>query len=144
MTFPTRYSAHARGIDFGTYVSETSATKQEFKDECDINSIMRRYITQGVLPSNVKVGRYGDFTGVGDYQECLATLEDARSQFMALPSATRKRFGNDPAQFLAFVSDKNNLEEARKLGLLREEAVPPPAVAASTKSEPAVPSAPTK
>lgn len=140
MDFPTRYTAHLRSEDFGTYASEASATKQEFKDECDINSIMRRYITQGVLPTNVKVGRYGDFSGVGDYRECLETLETARSQFMALPSDVRKRFGNDPAAFLSFVSDKANLEEARKLGLLREEAAPPPVAA----SPPVSASAPTK
>ncbi|AXH73978.1 MAG: internal scaffolding protein [Microviridae sp.] len=142
MEFPTRYDAHLRPEDFGTYASEASATKQEFKDECDINSIMRRYISQGVLPTNVKVGRYGDFTGVGDYRECLETLEVARSQFMSLSSDIRKRFGNDPAAFLAFVSDKANLEEARKLGLLREEAQPPPV--APAKPELAVPSAATK
>ena len=112
-----------RAQDFGTYVSEASATKQEYKDECDINSIMRRYVTQGVLPPNVKVGRYGDFTNVGDYRECLESLETAKSQFMALPSAVRKRFGNDPANLLAFVMDKSNLEEARSLLFVRRRSL---------------------
>lgn len=125
MKFPTRYEPNPHGLDFGTFASEASLTKQEFKDECDINTIMRKYIATGIVPTNIKLGRYGDFSEVTDYRECLDTLAETKAQFMALPSTVRRRFDNDPAKLLAFVMDKGNLEEARALGLLREEAKPP-------------------
>lgn len=105
-------------LDTGT---ETQ-TKQEFKDECDINRIMRKYQRHGVeLPAGLPVGTYGDFSRVTDYREAQDILLQARAQFDALPAKVRDRFQNEPANLLAFVSDAANLEEARSLGLLREE-----------------------
>lgn len=133
MKFPTRYEPNPSGLDFGSFVSGASATKQEFKDECDINSIMKRYISTGMVPSNVRTGAYGDFSDVGEYRDCLDTLETARSQFMSLSSTIRRRFDNDPLKFLEFIRSPGNLDEARSMGLLKEEPKAPPVVAEPTK-----------
>lgn len=98
-----------------------SRTKQSFKDECDINKIMRRYVVHGVLPQGVGVAKYGDFSEAGTYLEAQNIIIKARAQFSSLPSKVRERFRNDPAEFLKFVQDKGNAEEAQQLGLLREE-----------------------
>lgn len=100
---------------------DPSRTVQDAKDECDINVIMQRYKTMGVMPQGVGVGVYGDFSGAEDFQAAQETIMRARAQFDALPSEVRARFKNDPAGLLAFVADKNNLEEAARMGLLKDE-----------------------
>lgn len=97
-----------------------SMTKQEFKDECDLNTLMAKYVITGTLPASVSVAKYGDFAGVGDFHECQNVLLVAKAQFDALPSKVRDRFRNDVPSFLDFVQDPKNLDEARALGLLKD------------------------
>lgn len=106
-----------------TDCSEGIGAKQAPAQECDINFIMRRYAKSGQLPA-VRVGSYGDFTGPAELLDARAVVERAEAQFRQLPAEVRDRFKNSPAALLAFVQDKKNFEEARKLGLLQEE--PPP------------------
>ena len=101
-----------------------SMTQAQFKDECDINKIMDRYFRTGCLsdPLNqMKPGTYGDFSEMGDYMENMNKIVQAREMFDALPSRVRERFGNNPGAMIDFVMDPNNREEAKKLGLLRED-----------------------
>lgn len=106
-------------------------TKQSFKDECDINHIMARYQKTGVLDFAQKhAPQYGDCTGV-EFQAGMQKIAQARSMFEELPSKLRLRFSNDPAEFLEFVQNPANREEAKELGLLKPELVqgtpvPPP------------------
>lgn len=97
-------------------------TKQEFKDECDINVLMRRYLSSGNFPVGLPLGRYGDFSNVGDFQDAQQVIKTATEQFAGLPSKIRDRFKNNPAEFLAWVGKVENLDEAHSLGLLSEEA----------------------
>lgn len=98
-------------------------TRQEFKDESDINNIMAKYLQGREFPVNVKVGRYDDFASVEDFQAAQNLLIAARSQFEALPVGVRVQFNNNPAAFLEFVKDKRNYARALELGLLSDEAV---------------------
>lgn len=117
--------------------TKPSRTKQSFRDECDINTIMKKYAATGLV-SHVKKygGQYGDFTEFGDYQESLNIIIDAQSMFMSLPAKLRSRFSNDPAVFLDFVGNPSNRDEMVSLGLVK--AVPvvetPVAVPASDKA----------
>lgn len=96
-----------------------SLTVQSSKDECDINNILKKYVkTQLMDHVNVHQGSYGDYTSVQDYHTSVQQVMAAEEMFMSLPSGLRKRFGNDPAEFLAFVEDEANVDEARKLGLI--------------------------
>lgn len=102
----------------------TSLTKQEFVAECDINTLMRRYQTAGLVPEVAAgMASYGDFSAEIDFLAAQRTVVRAREQFEALPSSVRDSFNNDPARFLAFVNDRNNIDEAEKLGLLSAEVV---------------------
>lgn len=97
-----------------------SRTKQSFKDECDVNNIMRKYQQTGLLNHvNRFRGDYADYTGVQDYQASLNQVLAANEAFSSLPSKLRARFGNDPALFLDFVGDPDNRDEMERLGLLR-------------------------
>lgn len=101
---------------------EPSLAVQSARDEVDINTIVKRFGLGGVLPDNVRVPTYDDFTEVMDFQSAQNALVAARESFMAMPWDVRSRFNNDPAAFVDFCSDENNLDEMRKMGL----AVPAP------------------
>lgn len=101
-----------------------SRTKQEFKDECNINVILARYQATGLITNiNNREPQYVDTTGY-DFQQAMQTIAEAQSAFNDLPASLRDRFGNDPAQFLDFVHDEDNRAEAEKLGLVRPKAAP--------------------
>lgn len=107
---------------------EPSLTKQEFRDECDINVLMARYEKTGIPPDHFASGtpRYGDFTDVPDYHSAMNTVIQAQTLFEALPARVRERFGNDPAQMLDFLRDPENKAEAIELGLVDRPADPEP------------------
>ncbi|UDN67622.1 internal scaffolding protein [robinz microvirus RP_76] len=125
------YRPHARVQWDGSVVNPVtgeltyppSLTKQEFQKECDINNIVKQYSATGMLrhvSARASQGMYADLPDGVDFQESLHTVEEGRKAFMSLPSKTRARFGNDPAEFLAFCSDTANVEEMRQMGLLQE------------------------
>jgi phage internal scaffolding protein len=95
-------------------------TKQSFKGLTDINTIIRQYDRTGLINHvNQAAAQYGDFSAVNEYQESLNLVLNAQGAFMELPSAIRKRFGNDPGAFFEFATDPSNLEEMVRLGLAR-------------------------
>lgn len=95
-----------------------SMTKQEFKDECDINKLMARYRHSSLIPHvNRYRGSYEDVTGAVSFQEAQEVLARANDAFMSLPSDIRARFDNDPGLFLEFATDARNVDELVKLGL---------------------------
>lgn len=93
--------------------------KQSMKEECDINNIMRKYVKTGIV--NHVAERSGEY-GVAhsmSYLECMEVVRKANEMFAAVPAKIRKKFNNDPAAFVEFVSNKDNVDEMRKLGLAR-------------------------
>lgn len=115
-----------------------SRTMQEFKKECDINVLMKRYQKTGLFPQHPgDKPRYVSNIGMPDYQQSLEIVMQAQSDFNSLNSELRKRFDNDPAKFLEFVNNPDNADELVKLGLreappkepgpVRVEVVNPPA-----------------
>lgn len=119
-------------VDRDTGEVLVSMTKQSFKDECDINTLMAKYEKTGVLDHvNRRLPEYGDFAGVVSYQDSLNIVLDAREAFASLPARIRDRFGNDPAQYLSFIDKPENKEEAIRLGMI----MPPPADPSPQKVE---------
>lgn len=102
-----------------------SLTHQSFKEECDINRIMKKWEKTGIIEHrNNFEGRYADFTVIpNDYHEAMNSVVEAQNMFMTLPASVRKRFANDPGEFLEFVTDPNNQDEVVKLGLASERVV---------------------
>lgn len=107
--------------------SDNGRTQQHFKDECDINFIVDRWVKTGVL-THVSHAEavVGDFDGPEDYQEAVERVFKAQESFQALPSEIRSRFANDPALLMRFVSDPENQAEAVKLGLANAPPEPTP------------------
>jgi phage internal scaffolding protein len=98
-----------------------SRTKQSFRDECDINNILRQFNVTGELRVGSVQPQYGDFSGITDYQSALNAVMAAQDSFLQLPAKVRAKFDNDPALFVEFASDEANRDEMKAMGLLHEE-----------------------
>ncbi|WNK14584.1 MAG: internal scaffolding protein [Microvirus sp.] len=96
----------------------SSLTHVEFQQETDINYIAQQFGLTGLLPNAFPSLNYADFSEVYDYKTALDSIHNAHDQFMALPSAIRSRFNNNPQELLVFLEDTANREEAVKLGLV--------------------------
>ncbi len=135
MKFRTNYDERAisQGIEF----TEPSRTKQSELEACDINNIMARYATTGVL-THVATGEplYGDFSEVEDYQASLNKVMSAEERFNSLPSDVRKKFDYDPQKMVEFILDEKNREECYNLGFFNR---PPVENTQVSVSEPPVP-----
>lgn len=121
LSVPRFRKAHER-FPVNKIFYKSSRTKASFAEECDINSIMAKYQKYGVIDAVQKTnGQFGDFANVDDYHSAMNAVVDAQERFEMLPAKLRKRFGNDPAELLAFLADPENVEEAVKLGLILPE-----------------------
>lgn len=103
-------------------------TKQSFKREVEINNILKRFASDGLITHvNSRQPQYLDVSSVGDYSEAVARVKAVEEFFAGYPSKIRTRFSNSPAVFLDFMSDPANHAEARELGLMQKLPVDPPA-----------------
>lgn len=108
---------------------------QSAKEECDINTIVKRFGITGV-PANVALPpALTDFQDAFDFQSSLDRLNEATRSFMSMTADTRARFLNDPHRFVAFCSERDhngqlvNRDEMVKYGLALpkvEPVIPPP------------------
>lgn len=111
MKFSSMYSNHAKelaGVDC-SFESFGSLVRSEFQDECDINRIMDRYISTGVIEhvSNA-IPVFSDVSELGDYTTLRLKLNLASNAFMELPAKLRDMMSNDPANFEPFLADPSN------------------------------------
>lgn len=115
---------------------EQDKTKQSFKDECDINHIMKRVNATGVLQHQaLGQPRYIDATG-WDFQTSMEIIANARSLFESLPAEIRLEFQNDPRRFLEFADNPANAARLAQMGVERKrpggsggDSAPPPSAA---------------
>lgn len=114
-----------------------SLTKQSLAEETDVNAIMRKYLSAGVVPEMRPegAGRFGDFASGLDFQQAMNAVSEARSIFSELPLEVRIFCEHDPAKLIDMVysEDPAMRKRAEEFGL-----VPRP------KESPPVPSEPTK
>lgn len=127
------YTPHAPVTEDGTLVHPVTGevykpavrVKQEFRDECDINNIIKAFTLTGQIThisAKAKSGVFMDLPDDIDFQTSMNVVTKAGEAFDALPAKIRDRFHNSPAEFLEFVADPSNADELVKLGI-RE---PPP------------------
>lgn len=104
-----------------------SMTRQSDMESCDIHNILRQFSQVGfeqLVRENAAKGQYADLTDLPDYQDSLNIVLNAQAAFAALPSQVRDRFQNDPEQFIAFLGDPANQDEAIRLGLATDTRPP--------------------
>jgi phage internal scaffolding protein len=115
---------------------EDSKTQQQFKEECDINNIMKKYGNDPVAFAALTRpgGQYADFSEIPDYQGMLSQVADAQDAFMALPATLRARFNNDPGHLINFLKDPNNIQEGISLGILTPKSTYSPSASPNDNS----------
>ncbi|SRR5258708_390229 len=102
------------------YCKDPSKTKQEFVDEVNLNNIMERFQASGQagMASFRPPGVSGDLSSAVDFKTSLNIVMEAEAMFASLSGQVRYRFHNDPREFLEFMEDPKNLDEAVKLGIV--------------------------
>lgn len=154
------YRPHTRAATWYTGLQADPATgelkpaarrvKQEFRDECDINNILKQYKLTGQIrhiSEKAAMGAYQDLPDPIDFQDAMNLVIASEESFATLPAHVRDRFGNDPVQFLEFMANPANQDEAIKLGLAtdnREPATAPPSSPPVPPAPPTPPSEPAK
>lgn len=106
---------------------DPSRTDQQFAEEVDINTIVKRFGLTGELPEkgSVRAPLEGDFVDVHDFQSALNVVRQAEEAFMAMPADVRAEFNNDPGRFVSFVQNEKNRDRAIELGLVVPRETPP-------------------
>lgn len=126
---------------------QTSLTQQQFKDECDINSILKRFLKNGILdhlqPTQAQYG----FAPSESFTESMFLVKQGEESFSQLPAAVRTHFENSPAAFLDAAADPERIDEFYDLGLLErplptELPVDTPTAPSDPVSPPAEPAVP--
>ena len=124
-----KYDKDGKLTEFGkslvTVNNKPTMTKQNLKNEMDVNNIIKKYNKTGVLPDLHKLeAMYGEITSM-DLQEAMNMHIAAEKAFMEVPSEIRKQFGNDAGAFIDYATDEANITQMREWGLAQPE---PPVV----------------
>ena len=135
-----------RKSDDPDVVKREIRTKQSFKDQTDINKILKKGMTNQTLSHLQEFeGVYGDFSDIDDLLTAHERLERGIEIFNKLPSEIRDEFGQSPSEFFNFVNDPANAGNLQSvLPQLAEPGRQAPAVrrSAATEANPALASAP--
>lgn len=126
---------------FETMPGGPSLTRQEFAEECDINNIMKRYDAYISDPMrSVREPVYYDFTEMPDtLMGAMEVLHRGEDAFFKLPAEVRREFDNNPAAFVDFASDPENVGQMRTWGLAPPEKAPEPPLAVRVIADPPPP-----
>lgn len=131
--------------------TDASLTHQSFRDECDVNNIVPPSFSGFFDSSMANPNDYFDVTLVSDYHTAINQVMYAQDSFDSLPAELRRRFNNDPGEYVNFFLDPANTDEAISLGLaaprdssaprfqngaVGAEETPAPVGASSSSSEP--------
>lgn len=112
------YDTDQTSLESGLFCPDETLAQQHMRDECDINVMVKRYASIGMPPPPTEWPTDADFDTIFDFQSAMNVIAKGREAFNKLPSAARERFHNNPAHFLEFIGDHNNLAEAENLGLV--------------------------
>lgn len=115
------YDVDAASDEAGLRCEDETLALHSMAEECDINTIVRRFGLTGELPQGLRMPEYGDFTAVVDYHTAMNAIREAEAVFNQMPAEVRLRFDNNPGHFVDFCADDENYDEAVKLGLVSKD-----------------------
>lgn len=117
--------ANRRGVDDGVTNNEPSMTEQQFKDQCDVNNIVKQFTLAGYRSQDFDMlgkqvmsdaSRFIDVSKVPTLQEAHALIEEAQNSFIQnVPAKIRERFDNDAMKFWQHASKAQNVNEIKTL-----------------------------
>lgn len=117
--------AYVNTLDDYTKPENASLTIQEAARDTDINELARRFgVTQlATIFRADDPAFYGDASAVPrDLNDAYEQLRDANTKFNMLDANIREKFGNNYREYVSWVNDEKNYEEAINLGLLSDKA----------------------
>lgn len=117
---PFNYDMELASDESSLHCLDPSLTDQSFKEECDINTLIKRFGLGMEMPQAFNMPLSGDFSEeVTDFHSAMNLLRSAQEEFGSLPAYVRERFSNDPGQLIGFLEDEKNRPEAIELGLVK-------------------------
>lgn len=124
----------------GLTFSRPSKVKPQFKDECDLNLIVKRFLKDGTLP-NCGSGRpeiANSLSLPDNFQDLMDANVKVRQSFDLLPQEVRNQFNNDPESWLAALDEqeRKRLEEEVKKAQPDDKPPTPPTPLEPPKDEP--------
>lgn len=98
---------------------QPSKVQEQFADACQTDTIIRKYNMMGLNPFIAAGGsQYLDTTQIPEFFVAQNAQVKVKEYFEGLPSDIRLEFNNDPMQFAEVVSDPQNAEYLREIGVL--------------------------
>jgi hypothetical protein len=109
-----------RGKKFVKENTKPSCTNMESFGKANIHEILKNFRINGTVENNqdVRPIEDADFSDNLPLREQLDRVLSVRNQFLKLPFDVRKRFDHNPLEMAEFLSDRRNIKEAKKLGLV--------------------------
>ena len=97
------------------HCGDESRTKQSFKEDCDINNIVRKF-ADGVMPvTNPVEPQYGDSPTM-DLKEALDAVFHAKGEFNALSEDDKSLFDFDQSNYFDFLADPDRFYNEIRAG----------------------------
>lgn len=101
---PYNYDRDQVSKNTAVIFEDETLTQQNFKDDADLNIMIRKY---GVLPvQEVNWDEFDSSVIPSDYHQLQNQLIEADQAFMGLPAELRSQVDNDPAKLLALISQQ--------------------------------------
>lgn len=114
-----------------------SATQQQFKDDCTISSVIKKYGIHNVAASFEHVDNVNDFTQIDfDFESAQNAIATIKSEFYSLPSEIRDSFEHSPTKWYNHKIQKLSEEHARLLDTDLDVLIPPKVESPSQPPEP--------
>lgn len=95
----------------GVTFTEKSLTQQHFKDDCDVNIILERFLRTGEVPTASVIPSYQDVSDFADFRELQDAMSDATDYFESLPARVRARYNNDVTNFYESLNTKQGYSD---------------------------------
>lgn len=97
-------------------------TKSEFKDMTAIGNILKKYNVEQLMQLNQNMG-YVDTTlfDENNMEKYVDQHQTLKARFNNMPAHLRSKFRNDEFEFLHWIKNPQNEEEARRLQILPEK-----------------------
>lgn len=124
---PFNHDTNAESDRTGLACADPSLTKQEFKEDADINNIIARFQQTNELPPIPLPEHFMDIRNRQTYLQVQEHMAEANAIFYKLPAQLRAEHLNDPARWADAVVkavEAGDLEKARKLGIDEPEPKP--------------------
>lgn len=111
MKFNTEYTNDRPRPKFDQ-TGQTSMTKQADVERSEIQLLLKKYDKSFLIQQSQAItNQYSDVAIGFDLQDAYNKIRGVESMFMELPSAIRNRFDNNPAKFVDFCENPDNIDD---------------------------------